>query len=465
MLSEEELPRMKPGKVAGLIVGALLILTIPVLVYYLVLHKSYETLLSNIGEQELGQVVDTLDAQNILYEYKPEEMALLVDSEQLHQARMALASYGALPDNTTGFELFDDTGYGMSGFTQKINFQRALQGELERSVSSLNSVKSSRVHLVLPDQTLFRDRQGEASASVILMMMPGAELSPEQVQGIQKLISSAVPQLTRDSIVISNSYGQALTLDNDETATASTQLSYKKSVEQYYEDKLLRIVEKVIPAGDVVVTVDAMIDFTAHTMRRENAVTTNNGQGILIKSRKITEYQDPKTEGKKSSSNLLKESVEEDFHTGTELSQTEQKPGKLKSLNVSVLIASDISSEATSNLKELLSKAAGLNNERGDSIIVTSLMPVASYYESMVNVPVSPLTDSVVKQAPAVAPERLKILPSDIALAFLAFIVLLAAVVFYRMQSRRLPDQERALILKDVQSWLEVKDEHSVAKS
>ncbi|CAM3744339.1 flagellar basal-body MS-ring/collar protein FliF [Parendozoicomonas haliclonae] len=445
-----------------LVVVGLVILIAPILLYFLFMKESYEPLLSNINESRAAILADELGRQGIDYRYIAESQTVEVNTQQIHQARMALVSNGDIGSAATGFELFDEAGYGMTGFTQKVNFQRALQGELERTITNFEGIRMARVHLVLPEQSLFRDQQGEASASVVLMLKPGFQPDTRQVASIQQLVAAAVPSLNPDGIVISNSTGQVLSTPGGESAEMTGQLGYKQAVEQYYTNKLTTLAEQALGAGQVAVVVDAKIDFTQYSTQRENPLTQADGTATLLKSRTVTEFESATGKDGKSKPGIIKESIEQDFQAGKELVRMEQQPGVIETLHVSVLVNAPITADEQSALDSLIRSAAGLDGQRGDTLALSVLSPKIQMpvpVESPVVAPVmihkseEPLQG---KTTSMWAGERTGM--HYLLIGGAVLILMLGIVVAIRMQSRRLPKAERELLLADMQDWLTTED-------
>src|SRR5690606_7361162 len=171
----------------------------------------YKVLFSYLQERDGGAIISALEQMNVPYQLTENGTAILVPSNQVHETRLQLAQQGLPRSGEAGFELIDQTRFGASQFTEQVNFQRALEGELASSIQALNAVQHARVHLALPRETLFvRDRQ-PPSASVLLTLYPGRMLSEAQVNAIAWLVSSSVPNLAADNVSVVDQNGRLLT--------------------------------------------------------------------------------------------------------------------------------------------------------------------------------------------------------------------------------------------------------------
>ncbi|MCX7274072.1 MAG: flagellar basal-body MS-ring/collar protein FliF [Burkholderiales bacterium] len=211
------------GARAGLVGGVLLILAIVAYFAMSVLRVDYQTLFADLDPQDAASMVAELDKLHVPYRLNAEGTAIQVDSAQVHALRLKLMGKSSAMRGGVGFEIFNNTDFGMTEFAQKINYQRALQGELTRTIQSLDEVKTARVHLVLPESGLFKKNGQKPKASITLAMKDGRSLPPEQVLGIQRLVAAAVPEIEPGAVTIADHQGVTLTRavgpDGDEAAS------------------------------------------------------------------------------------------------------------------------------------------------------------------------------------------------------------------------------------------------------
>src|SRR5690625_1351954 len=184
---------------------------------YWAFKPDYQLLFGSLPAESAQIIMEELDERNVPYRLENEGRAIYVPSSQVHQLRIQLASEGVAQTDVRGYELFDENSLGMTDFMQQVNRKRALEGELSRSVNSLEQVESSRVHLVLPERTPFQQTTVEASASVILKIARGKQLSSKQVEGIILLIVGRVEGLNSLSVIVRDRYGTRLTVGVDKS--------------------------------------------------------------------------------------------------------------------------------------------------------------------------------------------------------------------------------------------------------
>jgi len=194
----------------GFGVGVLVIAAVIGLAVWWIMHPPYGVLFRDLREADAAEITTTLAQLQVPYRLSDEGKSILVPEEQVYETRMKLVSQGIPKGGSVGFELFKDSDYGVTEFAQKVNFQRALQGELERTIASLDEVASSRVHMTIRRTDLFQPDQDPSKASVTLSLRPDKHLNAREVAGIQRLIASAVDGLTPESVVVIDDKGMVL---------------------------------------------------------------------------------------------------------------------------------------------------------------------------------------------------------------------------------------------------------------
>ncbi|MBU2288340.1 MAG: flagellar M-ring protein FliF, partial [Gammaproteobacteria bacterium] len=198
------------GKRLRLAIGAALLIAVAVAAIVLGRASDWRVLYANLGDKDGGAVIAQLAQMNVPYKYSEGGGAVMVPSDKVHDVRLKLASLGLPKGSVSGFELMDNNRFGMTQFQEKLSFQRGLEGELTRSIQSLGSVQSARVHLALPNQNGFFREQQKPSASVLLSLYPGRSLERTQIAGIVHLVASSVPELTPASVSIVDDTGKLL---------------------------------------------------------------------------------------------------------------------------------------------------------------------------------------------------------------------------------------------------------------
>ena len=196
---------------------------------------------SGLAPEDSAQIADELERQGIQYEIGSGGSSVLVPANMVAEIRIDLAQAGLPTGGTVGFEIFDKTNFGATDFTQQVNFQRAIEGELARSINTLDGVRSSRVHIVMPQDAIFQEDQEPASASIVLGLNPGVSLTQGQVKGIGNLVAGAVEGLDLSGVMIIDSTGSVLfdgsTMDSlFSVGGTSSQLELKRQFERYPDD-------------------------------------------------------------------------------------------------------------------------------------------------------------------------------------------------------------------------------------
>ncbi|WP_406703937.1 flagellar basal-body MS-ring/collar protein FliF [Sodalis sp.] len=248
----------------------------------------YRILYSNISDQDGGAVVAELTTMNIPYRFAGNSGAIMVPSDRVHETRLLLAQKGLPKGGALGFELLDREKFGMSQFSEQINYQRALEGEIARTIETLNPVKSARVHIAMPKPSLFVREHKPATASVTLALYPGRALDTGQIQAITWLVSATVPDLPAGNITLVDSHGQLLAQPgNDELNLSTTQLAYTRKVEGDYQRRISAILAPVIGAANVRAEVTAQLDFTAVEQTAEQHKPNGRPEEMAIRSQQL----------------------------------------------------------------------------------------------------------------------------------------------------------------------------------
>lgn len=235
-------------------------------------------LYTHLDPQDAGAIVARLKEQKIPYRIGADGRTVLVPAESLHEIRMQMASEGLPQGSGVGFEVFDNTKLGMSEFAQNVNYQRALQGELARTIARINEVESCRVHLVMPEKTLFVDNEQPASASVAVKLKAGRRLGQEQINGIVHVVSSSVPRLSPDQVTVVDSNGKLLAGPRGKTATgglSTDQLEYQGHVEKTLETRVKSMLEQALGEGKAIVRLACALDFQRREKTEEHFLPEN----------------------------------------------------------------------------------------------------------------------------------------------------------------------------------------------
>lgn len=247
-------------------------------------EPDYRVLYSNISEEDGGAVVTQLKQMQVPYRFAEHDGSIEIPSEQIYEVRLKLAQQGLPKGGSVGFELLDQEKFGISQFNEQVNFQRALEGELSRTIETLGPVRSARVHLAMPKPSLFLQDRKEPSASVTLNLINGRTLDSGQVSAITFMISSAVPGLSADRVTIVDQSGHLMSQSGAQ-ATQTTQLQYVRKMESDYQRRIQAILAPIVGMQNVRTQVTAQVDFTQHEQTAEQYQPNSRPENMAIRSR------------------------------------------------------------------------------------------------------------------------------------------------------------------------------------
>lgn len=282
LMSALERMRANPRFIFMILAAAAI--SVVIALFFWARSPDYRTLYSNISDEDGGAIVAQLAQMNVPYRFQEHGGAIMVPADRVYEARLKLAQQGLPRGGQVGFELLDQEKFGLSQFNEQINYQRALEGELARTIEKLGPVKSARVHLAMPKQTLFVREQKSPSASVTLNLNAGRALDAGQVSAISWLISSAVPGLNADNVTLVDQNGNLLTQRGDR-AVQTSQLKYISEIEADYRQRIQAILAPVVGAANVKTQVTAQIDFTTHEQTAEQYQPNGTPETMAVRSR------------------------------------------------------------------------------------------------------------------------------------------------------------------------------------
>jgi flagellar M-ring protein FliF len=357
-----QLPEKIP---VGIIAGVALIAALAVAGMWWVFSDNDTVLFDQLGAEELNSVAAELDQAGIAYRVDRDKSSIVVASADARAARLAATASGSVPRASVGFELFDKSDYGMTDFAQKINYQRAMEGEIARTVSAFEEVKYTRVHLVLPEHSLFAGDKQRARASVTVFLHDGAALRGEQVRSIQRIAASAVPGLAEQDVAIVNQNGTTMSADVGAEATdaaAPARLAQKKALETYLADKVRSVLAKAVGANRFAVSIDVTLDLNQKTTTTEKVLDPGNEAGI--KRIKASSSRNKGETGGEDSSR------EVEYVLGHESEQVVYGSGEITRIQVGVIIDNDVQGADVAKLRELVATTVGIDAGRGDKVAV-----------------------------------------------------------------------------------------------
>ncbi len=402
-------------KQVGLMLGLAASVALGIAVVLWSQTPDYRLLYAGIDGRDAQRMIEVLDASGIPYRLDAESGALMVAADRLNDARLKLAGENLAPTQGQGFEILDkDSGFGSSTFMQSVRYKRAQEGELARTIMSINAVQSARVHLAIPKDSAFVRNRRKPSASVMVKLAPGRRLTPEQITSIVNLVAASVPNLTAEEVTLVDDKGRLLSSgdrDRDLMLTAS-QFDYTRKVEQTYAERIENLLGPLVGLHAVRATVNADIDFTVTELTQERfnpdlpamrseqqfeesssgGITEGGIPGALSNTPpgpaaapeqavnpggangETVKPEPPKRSVKRTTRN---------YELDKTISHTRRAPGAIRKLSVAVVldvptttdeegnvIPRPYSPEELQRFTELVREAVGFNALRGDSVKV-----------------------------------------------------------------------------------------------
>jgi flagellar M-ring protein FliF len=357
----------------------------------------YRMLYSQLDPASLAEIVEALDESQIPYRL-PSDSAVEVPAERLHAARIMLAGRGLPGQSGAGFELFDDADFGMTTFTQRVNYQRAMEAELARTIGNISAVRSARVHLVLPEERLFREEQEPPSASVVLTLNGSGNIAESAVQGIRYLVSSAVEGLEPRQVTIVDDHGNMLARSSDtEGADMSEVFGASTSLETQLEERIVRLLTPIVGTGSVRATVRVELDTTQFTETTEAWDPNGSVARSSQRSEESSDGPDGAVGGAPGANGGLvggqeatarRRSEEQvTYEIGSTIRQTSRTGYQMRRVTTAVVLnraafepegsgqaaaaAAPIDPATLQRLTDLVQNAVGYDEARGDEVVVT----------------------------------------------------------------------------------------------
>ncbi len=369
-------------------------------------RPQYVPLFTNLNLEDATNIANKLKESKIIFQIDDSARVIRVPAKDVYNARLFLSSQGVLSAGASsiGFEIFDKTSFGMTEFSQRLNFQRALQGELERTIRQISLIEQARVHLVLPEKQLYEEKEKEPTASVVLKLKPQAKLTKAQISTILNLIKASVEGLKENNISIINTHGQLLSraLEDDEEDYNSEKMSsyfeFKKKVERKIENEVSSMLETILGPNRAVVRVNVELDLIKKESTEETYSPVVDTSGIIRSQQKKTEYAKssgaiagmgtgvpgtasntegvpnyPQAQTPASSSDYTKDETVTNFEINKKVAHLVSIPGEIKRLSIGVLLDGDFSPEKINTIKQAVFSGIGIVPERGDKIVVENI--------------------------------------------------------------------------------------------
>lgn len=456
-----------PAK-SGLVIGCVTILALATALGYWAYRPDYQILFADISPRDASAMTAELDKMKTPYEIGDAGTSILVPRELVYKTRLKLMGSDVPLHGAVGFEVFNNADFGMTEFVQKVNYLRAIQGELTRTIMSIENVQSARVHLAIPEQGLFKKAVTKPKGSVTLAMKKGETLSQEQVAGIQRLIAASVPDIASADVTVLDQHGVALTRDSGDGAfePVTAQLDSKKSTEDYLVRKIARVLDRTFGEGVAIATVDVALNLnhgkvtTEEVLPARGASSDSGPAGVVVRERTSVRDADAAAGGKPGAAGSS--SSEADYQVGRRVEQMAIAGGTVRRMTVAVVVKQPLTEDQLARLKDLVASAAGASPERGDAIVVHTMgsLVAAAAEGRMPEALAGSLGDPAVPEpAAADAPSHPAAQIPAILLALLAGAALIGVPMLVRRRSTVRPasldETARARMLADVRAWID----------
>ncbi|OAI40687.1 hypothetical protein AYO38_05380 [bacterium SCGC AG-212-C10] len=402
-----ELPRARQLALAGIVAGTIIVF------YFVFMSSSKPNMVvaySGLAPEDTAAIVDELEKSGVPYELGGSGTTIAIPATKISEVSIKLAAAGLGKGGTLGFEIFDKTNFAATDKVQDINFQRALQGELARSINTLDGIRSSRVAIVLPKDALFKEDQQDTTAAVVLDLKPGAQLSQDQVRGITNLIVNSVPGLQMAGVSITDSHAKVLfdgkSFDGQFSAGASAnqmqlQSQYETSLQRDIESTL----ERIVGPGKSAVTVRALLNFDSVTETSKEFASPEN----VVKRSSSTDTESftgsggsttgvpgtgsngaatvtPGSTGA-NSGDYKRETTTENNEIGETNKIIVKAPGSITKLSVSVVLDESVPAAQAADLSQAVAAAVSLDQTRGDTMSLIRIPFDTSVQDAFAAVP------------------------------------------------------------------------------
>ena len=394
-----------PRKMALAIVTVLIMASIMTFVYF-TNQVDYRVLFSNLTKEDASAIVTKLKEKKIPYQISPSGETLSVPSEQVSELRLELAAAGLPHGGGVGFEIFDNKVFGATEFEQQMNYRRALQGELSRTINSLDEIQQCRVHIVIPKESLFIEQQKKPTASVTIKLKSGRKLKESQIDGIGHLVASSVEGLSASEVMIVDSQGNILSKrqgDSKQTRLSSSQIEHQRNIEKEMGNQIQTLLESVVGKGKAVVRVNAELDFrlmekTEETYDPESPVVRSTQKQMDKSIGPVPPSKTVAGKTEESSGGPEKEKTEEtvNYEINKTVSKTVMPVGEIKKISIAVLVDGNYQKndkgavtyqerpkKELESFEDLVRKSAGFNAQRGDQVVVSSMPFIRSETEEV----------------------------------------------------------------------------------
>lgn len=351
-------------------------------------RPQFVPLYSRLDVQEAARVVEALQQMGIPYRLSGAGTTVEVPRDRVYAARLQLAAQGLPRSGGVGFELFDRTSFGATELVQRVNLQRALAGELVRSIETLEAVESARVHLAIPEDRLFQDESSAPSASVVVALRPGASLSSGQVRAIQHLVANSVQGLAPERVTVVDTRGRLLSGGREDPAGANAaQLTEREQVEAALQQRVQSMLDQVLGPGRAIARVSAEVDFSRRQVEQESFLPDQRAPTSEVTVEESYAGRGGLPPGGPASVSVPSYAQAPAAASGSEYRRRESRTtyqvtrrveravsaGGIRRLSVAVLVDRQVPQAAVRALEAAVAAGVGLDRRRGDVLVVQAV--------------------------------------------------------------------------------------------
>lgn len=453
-------PRARAGLVAGVVLIACLVAGLGLWAY----RADYQVLFADVTAADAAAMTAELDKLKTPYQLADGGTTILVPKDLVYKTRLKLMGNEMPLHGAVGFEVFNNADFGMTEFVQKVNYQRAIQGELTRTILAIEEVQAARVHLAIPEQGLFKKASTRPKASVTLTMKKQRVLMPEQVAGIQRLVAASVPDIASADVTVLNQHGVALTPKagvegaHESGGSSTAALEAKRGTEEYLAKKIGEVLDRSFGAGVAVASIDVALNLDQSRITTEEVLPARaqagGASGVMVRERRTLSDAGDQSTGiqQRVSGNST---TEADYQVGRRVEQVVPGSGGIRRMTIAVLVRQHLNEDQVAKLKEVVMLAAGYNEARGDAVIVYPMTHFAQVG--------APTVREEEPEPVVAAPDEG---PSERARAALTVLALLAGGSTLALGWRllgprraqqapaRLSAEERARMVADIERWI-----------
>ncbi|RAK08893.1 flagellar M-ring protein FliF [Halanaerobium saccharolyticum] len=354
--------------------------------------NSYQPLFTNLTTEDTAAIVERLDENNVDYQLGGNGNTILVPESEIYRLRLDMASAGLPDQGVVGFEIFNSSDFGTTEFERRVNYYRALGGELSRSIQSISGIEFARVQITPPEESLFLAEEKSATASVMVKLRAGYNMSPEQVSAVQNLVASGVQDLPLDEVTIVDTRGNLLSQPSnrgDNNWSNPQNFAMQQEFESSLKNDLTALLTKVLGPNNFAVQVNANLNFDQRQAESKTYTPVVDDSGIVRSEEINTETQEngvtggapgvdaniPQYQGAGAAeaSSYERENTVTNYEINERIEQHVYAPGEVERLSVSVMIDQNTEEETIDQIRNAVGAAIGYNEDRGDVLNISSI--------------------------------------------------------------------------------------------